>query len=196
MTDLLPLMTYCFVMSSTPGPNNVMLTAAGANFGYRGALPQLMGIAVGGFMQTYVMCMGLGQLFLSYPILHQGLRLVGMLYLLLLAWKLVGGSVAELQESRQITFAQGLMFQMLNAKAWIKAVTLGSVFVPAGMEIYSAAMLVSVLSTVIGFPACSMWALFGVALRGMLKNPLMLRLFNLMMAGTLAILAFSLFDQA
>jgi len=50
MSELLPLMTYCFVMSSTPGPNNVMLTTSGANFGYRGALPQILGIGVGGFV--------------------------------------------------------------------------------------------------------------------------------------------------
>ena len=43
MTQLLPMMMYCFVMSITPGPNNLMLTASGANFGYRLTLPQVMG---------------------------------------------------------------------------------------------------------------------------------------------------------
>jgi threonine/homoserine/homoserine lactone efflux protein len=196
MTDLLPLMTYCLVMSSTPGPNNVMLTASGANFGYRGALPQLFGISVGGFVQTWVMCMGLGQLFVRYPILRDGLRLAGTLYLLFLAWKLVGSSVAEMQSRKRVSFVEGLTFQMLNVKAWIKAVTLGSVFVPAGMDIASAALLVSVLSTLIGFPSCSMWALFGVALRGWLKNPSILRLFNLAMAGALLMLALSLLYES
>ena len=192
MSDLLPLMSYCFVMSSTPGPNNVMLTAAGANYGYRGALPQLLGISVGGFLQTWVMCMGLGHLFVAYPALHQALRLTGTLYLLWLAWKLAGGSLSDLQERRRISFGEGLMFQMVNVKAWIKAVTLGAVFMPAGMDVPAGAVLVSVLSTVIGFPACSMWALFGMAMRGLLKNPRLLRLFNLAMAATLLALALSL----
>ncbi|WP_437900331.1 LysE family translocator [Sorangium sp. So ce124] len=54
MTELLPLATYCFMMSSTPGPNNMMLTASGANFGYRGSLPHALGISVGGAVQTFV----------------------------------------------------------------------------------------------------------------------------------------------
>jgi len=171
----------------------VMLTAAGANFGYRGALPQLMGIAVGGFAQTYVMCLGLGQLFESHPALHAALRITGALYLLFLAWKLVGSSsVTEMQSRRQVSFVEGLMFQMMNIKAWIKAVTIGSVFVPAGMDVNAAALLTSTLSSLIGFPACSMWALFGMAIRGLLNDPRKLRLFNVLMAGTLLFLALSL----
>ncbi len=196
LTPLMPLMSYCLVMSITPGPNNVMLTASGANFGYRGAVPQLLGISVGSFAQTFVMCLGLGQLFLTYPVLHQALRFAGTLYLLILAWKLVGNSVGDVLAGKPVSFGEGVMFQMMNVKAWVKAVTLGSVFVPAGMEIGSAALLVSVLSTLIGFPACSVWALFGVAIRGLLKDPRKLRVFNLAMAGALLILALSLFFEA
>jgi len=64
-TDLLPLATYCFLMSSTPGPNNVMLTASGANFGYRGTLPHIVGVNVGGAVQTFATCAGLGALFVA-----------------------------------------------------------------------------------------------------------------------------------
>ncbi|MEN9866559.1 MAG: hypothetical protein RL748_2149, partial [Pseudomonadota bacterium] len=60
MNNLLPLMTYCLLMSGTPGPNNVMLATSGANFGYRGALPAVMGIHAGGFVQTCLACLGLG----------------------------------------------------------------------------------------------------------------------------------------
>eukprot|EP01032_Pedospumella_encystans_P037843 gene37843-42863_t len=60
MTELLPLMSYCLVMSATPGPNNVMLATTGANFGGRGALPAILGIQAGMFVQTILMCVGLG----------------------------------------------------------------------------------------------------------------------------------------
>ena len=39
-------------MSATPGPNNVMLATTGANFGYRSALPVILGIQSGVFVQT------------------------------------------------------------------------------------------------------------------------------------------------
>ena len=189
MTELLPLMTYCFVMSSTPGPNNVMLTASGANFGYRGTLPQILGINTGGFVQTYVTCLGLGTLFVAYPILHTLLRVAGALYLLFLAWKLTGASIGEAQMPRPVSFAQGAIFQAVNPKSWVKAVTLASVFMPPGMGAPLGALVVALIGLVIGFPCISLWALFGVAIRGYLIDPRKQRLFNLLMAGTLLVLA-------
>src|SRR5215472_13643660 len=47
MVDPAPFVTYTFVMSITPGPNNVMLTASGANFGFRRTVPHILGIGCG-----------------------------------------------------------------------------------------------------------------------------------------------------
>jgi threonine/homoserine/homoserine lactone efflux protein len=92
MNELLPLMTHCFVMSSTPGPNNLMITATGAKVGYRGALPLILGINTGVALQTFVCC--LGHLFLAYPDLHTQLRVAGALYLVYLAWRLCGSAAS------------------------------------------------------------------------------------------------------
>jgi threonine/homoserine/homoserine lactone efflux protein len=189
MTDLLPLATYCFVMSSTPGPNNVMLTASGANFGYRGALPQILGINAGGFVQTYITCLGLGALFVAYPQLHTMLRIGGALYLLVLAWQLTGAAVGQAQVARPLSFAQGALFQAINPKSWVKAITIASVFMPPGVSAPVGALIVATIGLVIGFPCISMWALFGVAIRRLLAQPRHQRLFNLLMAGTLVVLA-------
>jgi threonine/homoserine/homoserine lactone efflux protein len=189
MTELLPLMTYCFVMSSTPGPNNIMLTASGANFGYRGTLPQIMGINVGGFVQTYVTCLGLGALFVAWPMLQVSLRVAGALYLLVLAWKLTGASVGEAQLPRPVSFAQSAAFQAINPKSWVKAITLASVFMPAGMSAALGALVVAVVGLLIGFPCISLWAVFGMAIRRYLTDPRKQRAFNLLMAGTLFVLA-------
>jgi len=189
MTELLPLMTYCFVMSSTPGPNNIMLTASGANFGYRGTLPQIMGINVGGFVQTYVTCLGLGALFVAWPMLQVSLRVAGALYLLVLAWKLTGASAGEAQMPRPVSFAQSAAFQAINPKSWVKAITLASVFMPAGMSAALGALVVAVVGLLIGFPCISLWAVFGMAIRRYLTDPRKQRAFNLLMAGTLFVLA-------
>jgi len=191
MTELLPLMTYCFVMSSTPGPNNVMLTASGANFGYRGALPQILGINVGGFIQTFITCLGLGTMLAGHPTAQMVLRVAGALYLIYLATRLAGATVGEGRAPRPVTFAQGAVFQAVNPKSWIKAVTLASVFMPAGVGVVPGALMVAAIGLVIGFPCISMWALFGVAIRRLLKDPRKQRIFNLLMAGTLVVLALS-----
>jgi threonine/homoserine/homoserine lactone efflux protein len=191
MSELLPLMTYCFVMSSTPGPNNVMLTTSGANFGFRGALPQILGINVGVALQTFVCCLGLGRLFASAPLLQDGLRIAGALYLIVLAWKLSGaGSIVSSGEApRPASFWQGLMFQAVNPKTWVKAVTIASVFMPAGLGPLQGGLVAALLGSLIGFPCSSSWALFGVAIRRWLDDPRKRRLFNLAMGGTLLALA-------
>ncbi|MGM9488737.1 LysE family translocator [Ideonella sp. YS5] len=189
MTELLPLMTYCLVMSSTPGPNNMMLTASGANFGYRGSLPQILGINAGGFVQTALTCLGLGALFTAYPVLQTALRIGGALYLLVLAWQLTGGAAGEARLARPVSFWQGALFQAVNPKSWLKAITLASVFMPADLPAPLAALLVATIGLVIGFPCISMWALFGVAIRRLLARPGWQRAFNAIMGATLAVLA-------
>lgn len=193
MTELLPLMTYCFVMSSTPGPNNVMLTASGANFGYRGAMPQILGINFGVAAQTWLTCLGLGSLFVAYPLLHELLRVAGTLYLLFLAWRLTGGgAVGEAAVPRPMSFAQAAMFQAVNPKTWIKSITLAAVFMPTDLPAPLGALLVAGVGAMIGFPCSSLWALFGVAIRGLLTDARKRRLFNLLMAGSLLLLALKL----
>lgn len=189
MTELLPLMSYCLVMSATPGPNNVMLATTGANFGGRGALPLILGIQVGLFVQTMLMCVGLGSVFTAYPLAHQVLRIGGALYLVYLAWKLSGASAGGAQAPKPVSFVQATVFQALNPKSWIKAITMASVFTPPGQDTLASAFMVSVIGTVIGAPCNIMWALFGVSIRHMLADPRKQRIFNLSMGAILLVLA-------
>ena len=190
LTDLLPLATYCFVMSSTPGPNNLMLTASGAHFGYRGTLPHIAGIVVGGALQTALTCLGLGALFAAWPALHGVLRVAGALYLLVLAWWLVGaGEPDGAGAGRPLGFWPAAAFQAVNPKAWVKALTLASVFMPATLDAVSGALLVSAIGLAIALPCLSAWTLFGVAIRRFLQHPRRRRAFNAIMAGSLAVLA-------
>ncbi|MCV2350471.1 LysE family translocator [Paucibacter sp. Y2R2-4] len=188
-TDLLPLASYCFVMSGTPGPNNVLLASSGANFGYRRALPLILGIQAGGALLTLLTCLGLGSLFAAFPVLHQILRVTGALYLIWLAWKLSAMSVAE--AGQPMTMLQAILFQAINPKSWVKAITLASVFMPTGLSVPLGALLVTLTSIMVGLPVSSTWALFGVAIRRFLQDPLKRRLFNLSMGGTLVLLAIS-----
>jgi threonine/homoserine/homoserine lactone efflux protein len=188
-TDLLPLMTYCFVMSTTPGPNNVMLATSGAKFGYRAALPQIGGQTIGVAVQTFVTCLGLGRVFEAFPVLHTLLRVTGALYLIYLAWKLSASALGEARDSQPLTFGQAALFQAVNPKSWIKAITLASVFMPVGLSVPVGALLVAVLGLLIGLPSASLWALFGVAIRRLLTDPRKQRIFNLTMGAMLVGLA-------
>jgi threonine/homoserine/homoserine lactone efflux protein len=189
MTELLPLMSYCLVMSATPGPNNIMLASTGANFGSRGALPVILGIQAGMFVQTLLMCLGLGSVFTAYPGGQHALRIAGALYLVFLAWKLSGAAVGGAQAARPVSFVQAAVFQTLNPKSWLKAITAASVFIPAGQGAFVGALVVAVVGALVGAPCNAMWALFGMSIRRLLKDPYKQRVFNWTMAAALLVLA-------
>src|SRR4051812_40270870 len=107
MFDPLPYATYSFVMAITPGPNNVMLTASGANFGFRRTVPHLLGISAGCAIQMVSVCAGLSALFTRWPVLQTVLQWAGAAYLLWLGWKLVRSrEMAEGHALQPITFLQ------------------------------------------------------------------------------------------
>lgn len=189
MTELLPLATYCLVMSATPGPNNFMLAITGANFGGRGTLPVILGIQAGLFVQTILMCVGLGSVFVTYPLAQQVLRVAGALYLVYLAWKLSDASVEGTQAPKAVSFFQATTFQALNPKSWLKAITVASVFMPAGQDTVANALQASLIGALVGAPCNAIWALFGISIRHLLKEPRMQRAFNLAMGGALVVLA-------
>jgi threonine/homoserine/homoserine lactone efflux protein len=60
---LLPLVTFAFVTSITPGPNNLMLMASGANFGFQRTIPHMLGVALGFVFMAFLMGIGLSKIF-------------------------------------------------------------------------------------------------------------------------------------
>jgi len=187
MLDPLPCATYAFVMSITPGPNNVMLTAAGANFGLRRTLPHILGITCGFGSQVAAVCCGLGVVFTRWPQLHLALKWVGAVYLLYLGWQLLRARGAAAGESgKPVTFAEAAAFQYLNPKAWVISVTAATLFLPPQLGQLLASSFVTAIVALVNLPCITAWALFGSSLRLTLTRPVARRTFNGVMAVALA----------
>src|SRR5262245_53232286 len=166
MLDPLPFATYSFVMSITPGPNNVMLTASGANFGFRRTVPHLLGISTGCAIQLVAVCAGLGALFSHWPVLHTVLQWAGAAYLLWLGWKLVrSGEIAAGQAPQPVTFLQAAAFQFVNPKAWVMSLSAVALFLPTGMGVIPATAYLIGMMVIVNLPCISVCALFGSSLR-------------------------------
>jgi threonine/homoserine/homoserine lactone efflux protein len=180
---LAALALFAFVSSITPGPNNTMLMASGANFGFRASIPHMIGVSGGFLLLVVAVGLGLGGLFAAYPELHDILAIAGGLYLLWLAWKIATTSGLGIGEAgaRPQTFLQAAAFQWVNPKAW--AMALGAVTAYAPRDGYVTNILVvSVIFTAINLPCVASWTGFGVGLRRFLDRPAVLRAFNLGMA--------------
>lgn len=192
------LALFAFVSSITPGPNNTMLMASGANFGFRATIPHLLGVALGFGVMVLAVGLGLGGLFAAYPQLHAILAVAGAAYLLWLAWKLATAKGIGTGDGggRPQTFLQAAAFQWVNPKAW--AMALGAVTTYAPQENYVAnIVVVAAVFTAVNLPSVATWTGFGVGLRRFLDKPAVLRAFNIGMAALLAIsLAPALIDLA
>jgi threonine/homoserine/homoserine lactone efflux protein len=183
MFDPVPYATYSFIMFITPGPNNVMLTASGANFGFRRTVPHMFGIIFGCAVQMIAVCAGLGALFHRWPIVQTVLQWVGAAYLLYLGWRLLGsGEIREGHAPQPIGFWRAAGFQFVNPKAWVMTLTAAALFLPPDIRLEAAcAYLVSVM-VVINLPSVAVWVLFGSALRRFLTRPARRVGFNIVMA--------------
>lgn len=180
---LLAFVTYAFVTSITPGPNNTMLLASGLNHGFTRSLPHVFGISIGFALMVMGVGAGLGQLFIAYPSLHVMLRIVGAAYLLYLAWQIATAVPMQdaVERGRPFGFWKAAGFQWVNPKAWIMAVGAITTYVPNGGGMH-AVMILSVVFALVNAPSITLWVGFGTTLRRWLTDPRYLRMFNIAMA--------------
>ncbi len=184
----IPLMTFAFASSITPGPNNIMLTASGANYGFFRTLPHIAGVASGFFILLLAVAFGLGNAFSTWPILQSILKYVGSAYLLFLAWKIAHAGRPEQRDgpSKPFTLWQAALFQVVNVKAWIMAIGSMSAFTLAGTEYAVSALVIAGIFSLINLPCISLWTGFGVAIGRFLQHDRALRTFNFCMAALTA----------
>ena len=188
------LITFSFVSSITPGPNNLMLMASGANFGFLRTIPHMLGVGVGFVVMTLIIGAGLAQVFDRYPVSYTILKVVSVVYLLYLAWKIATAApvrhgrlaiqpdspATESGAGSPINFLQAALFQWVNPKAWAMALTAMSVYNPS--RSLSGVVLVGIIFGLINLPCVSTWTVLGQQIRRWLNNSLRLRLFNWTMA--------------
>ncbi len=191
---LTALALFAFASSITPGPNNMMLLASGANFGLKRTVPHWTGVVIGFSALCLAVGLGLGGLFAAYPVLHEILKWGGALYLVWLAWKI--GSSREIAAGKTtgkpMTFVGAVAFQAVNVKAWAMALGLAATYVPS--DGYLGNLLVGCLVfAAINAPCVACWLCFGIGLRRFLDRPAALRAFNLTMAALLILSLYPVF---
>ncbi len=179
---LLPLALFALTMAGSPGPNNLMLTASGANFGFRRSIPHILGIILGMASMLLGLAAGLNVLFEEFPIIHQGLKVVGALFLFYLAWRIATAQGRLNQESadgRPLTLLEAMLFQFVNPKAWLINISALATFSTAGPEYWHSALWIVLVFTLVMLNTLPFWTSFGVFVGRLLSTPRALKRFNL-----------------
>jgi threonine/homoserine/homoserine lactone efflux protein len=195
---LIAFVIFATVMFFTPGPNNIMLLSSALTYGFRRTVPHLVGIVIGFAFMVGAVGLGLGTVFITYPILQTILKYAGAAYLVYLAAVIaMSGPVASGQDHARgpMTFWGAAVFQWVNAKGWVMVI--GTITAYAGIASFPWNILVQVvISLLIGAVSCVAWALFGTVLRPWLTSPRAVRAFNIVMAILLLASLYPVFMDA
>ncbi|MEX0759153.1 MAG: LysE family translocator [Tistlia sp.] len=183
---------FALAMAGTPGPNNMLVTASGANHGFRRTLPLASGIAFG--VAGIILVVGaFGTSLVADPQVRVVLKWAGLAYLLWLAWRIVSARPAkgakEGEAGRPLTFLQGALFQLVNPKLW--AMVAGAVVTyggtAAGEDPLAIALVFMVVFGTAALASTLLWTWVGVAAGRFLESERSLRLFNWAMAALLVL---------
>ncbi len=188
MTYEIPaLITFAFATSGTPGPNNMMLLASGANFGFLRTIPHMLGISVGFAVMAICVGAGLMQLFDQWPPSYTILKGASAVYLIWLAWKIAHAAKPAKADhaSTPMTFFQAALFQWINPKALSMA--LGAITLFAPSREFSAVVIVAVVFATVNLPTVSIWTVLGQQLQRVLTSQTRLKAFNWTMATLLVL---------
>lgn len=194
----LSALAFVVVGSFTPGPNNTMLLASGVNYGFARTLPHILGVVIGYAVMFAALTFGIGGLFTAHPPLFEALRIASAIYLVWLAYKIAtavrppeadgkpGQGEANGAEGQPLTFLQAALFQWINPKGVGMGLAASANFLrPDHLAQDLPVMLALILF--MSFASASAWALFGEAVREVLREERRRVWFNRAMAlGLLA----------
>ena len=184
---LFAFVAFVFVMFFTPGPNNVMLMSSGLTYGFRRTLPHMAGVTLGFAFMIAAVGVGLGTVFIAYPVLETVLKYLGAAYLVYLAVIIaMSGPPTDGQAQRRgpMSFWGAAMFQWVNGKGWV--VVIGTITAYAAIAHFPWNIVIqTAISLVVGTASTVAWALFGSALRPVRSTGRSVRVFNAVMAALL-----------
>ena len=186
---LIALIGFAFASSITPGPNNLMLMASGANYGLWRTVPHMLGISLGHAFMVVMVGVVLLQVFEAFPVLNIVLKVLSATYMLWLAWKIANAVAPEAKEvtGKPFTFLQAAAFQWVNPKAWFMAITAISAYAPQDLGVFAGSVIVALVFSATNLPSVTVWAWMGVQVRRWLGTAKRLRVFNVTMAVLLVV---------
>ncbi|MCR9255772.1 MAG: LysE family translocator [Alphaproteobacteria bacterium] len=199
-------LSFAFVASITPGPNNLMVLASGAAFGWRRTIPHIAGIAGGFAIMIGAVVLGLGALLEQYPQVFSVLKYAGAAWLFWLAWQLArpalrprpagAGATDPEPEGRPMKLSEAALFQWVNPKAWTMAIAASAAFSGLSSDPLGRMAIMSLTFLAVA-PICNtIWMLAGTGLRAVMLDGSRARLISLVMAGLVVFSAISVLLSA
>ena len=193
---LVTFVGFTIVASVTPGPNNFLVLASSATFGWRRTAPLVAGIALGFAFMIGAVAIGLGALLQQVPMLMEAVRFAGVAWMVWLAWKMllpalrpnrIGNAAKEDQPTRPLTLFEGAAFQWVNPKAWAVTMAAAAAYTGLSPEPVARAATMMMVFAFVGPICVGLWCAMGEGLRHLTGEGTSARVFS----GAMALLLFA-----
>jgi len=186
--ELISLCLFMFVTSCSPGPNNIVASYSGFNFGILKTIPHMLGVIFGFTSLVVIMNFGLVNVFQKYPIIQEILKYTGSFFLIYLAYKIsFSKSNSENSKKNPVKFIETFFFQFINPKSVIVAVIMVSTYVERGQDFLFYSFWVIGVAFLFAIISINFWTLVGKFLRRFATNEKFIKKFNYAMSFLLLI---------
>ncbi len=184
--EILSISLFWFVTAYTPGPNNVVASYSGFNFGIKKTIPHILGVTLGFTSLVIFLSIGLINVFKLFPNIQLVIRYLGTLFLIYLAYKIAfSTSSNNTQKENPVKFIETFLFQYLNPKGVTVAIIVVSTYVELGVNYISYATQIVVLAFLFSVTSITLWTFVGKFLRKFATNDKFIKYFNYVMSGLL-----------
>ncbi|WP_440909848.1 LysE family translocator [Candidatus Pelagibacter sp.] len=184
--EFLSMALFWIVAAYTPGPNNVIASYSGFNFGIKKTLPHIFGVTFGFTTLVFSLIIGLVNIFKLFPIIQEILKYLGTIFLVYLAYKICfSGAIKEKKNQNPVSFFDTFIFQFLNPKGVLIGIIIVSTYVEYGQNYISYATQVVLFAFFVSLSSITFWAFVGKYLRKFATNEKFIKYFNYVMSGLL-----------
>ena len=184
--ELFSISLFWFVAAYTPGPNNVVASYSGFNFGIKKTIPHILGTTLGFTSLVILLNIGLINVFKLFPIIQVVIRYLGTVFLIYLAYKIATSTSSDnIKKENPVKFIETFLFQYLNPKGVMVAIIVVSTYVELGENYLSHATQVVILAFLFSSTSITLWTFIGKFLRKFATNDKFIKYFNYAMSGLL-----------
>ena len=181
--EILSIALFWFVTAYTPGPNNIVASYSGFNFGITKTIPHILGVTLGFTSLVFFLTVGLINVFKLFPIIQEIIKYLGTLFLLYLAYKISFSKIStETERVNPVKFIETFLFQYLNPKGVMVAIIVVSTYVDPGKNYLSYATQVILLALIFSGTSITLWTFIGKFLRKFATNEKFIKYFNYVMS--------------
>jgi len=187
-TTLWGTILFVSIVSMTPSPNNLLLAASGANYGFIRTLPHMCGVIVGFALMVVASGFGLGIILNEFPQVILPMKIISVSFLIYLSWRIAKGGAHVIEGKAQpLSFLPAVLFQTINPKgiSFLLSIMGAQVsdtgpLLPQLIPLFILLPAFTVLSAVT-------WTMFGAAIGRLMQSQQAFKIFNVIMASVLII---------